>query len=138
MMYATEQAIIDRYGNDALYIVADRDKDDQLDHLAIEYALADASAHIDLYLTGRYTLPLKQTSALLTRLCVDIALYWLGEDRGGASEERRKRFEDAEKTLAKIGSGEVKLTVDSPSSNSTGIAFTASQRQFSRQSLKGF
>ncbi|NYZ68994.1 DUF1320 domain-containing protein [Endozoicomonas sp. SM1973] len=138
MVYAIEQAIIDRYGNDALYIVADRDKDDQLDHLAIEHALADASAHIDLYLTGRYTLPLSTPSALLTRLCVDIAIYWLGEDRGGASEERRKRFEDAEKTLAKIASGEVKLMIDAPTSNSTGISFSASKRQFSRQSLKGF
>lgn len=137
-MYATEQSILDRYGDDVLYTLADRDRDDQLDHKAIEHALTDATDQINGYLTGHYTLPLGQPSALLTRLCVDIALYWLGEDRGGASEERRKRYDDAQATLKKIALGELKLNLATPNNDHTDIYFSAQPRQFSRDQLRRF
>ncbi|MBU2713731.1 phage virion morphogenesis protein [Zooshikella sp. WH53] len=36
MTYATVENIQDRYGDDLLYTLADRDRDDQLDHKALD------------------------------------------------------------------------------------------------------
>ena len=139
MPYASEQDIVDRYGEDTLYTLADKDNDDILDHQAINRALDDASEHINAFIAARYTLPLASTPTLLRRLCVDIAVYWLGEDRGGAVEERRQRFEDAERLLGKIAKGDVSLGMETTLTTSSGSACIISgNRFFSRDSLKGW
>ena len=77
MAYATQQNMIDRYGDDQLLIVADRDNDSVVDAAVIEQALLDATAEIDTYVAAKYALPLSTVPTVLTRLCVDISMYRL-------------------------------------------------------------
>jgi len=111
-MYATQANIIDRYGENALYAVADRDGDGALDDEAIGRALDDATAEIDSYLAARYPLPLTVAPKIIVILCVDIALYRLSPDHG--TEERRKRYEDAVRMLKLISEGKMSLGIEEP------------------------
>ncbi len=112
MPYASQADIIDRYGEDALYALADRDRDGTLDEEAIGRALDDATAEIDGYLAARYPLPLTVAPKIIVILCVDIALYRLSPDHG--TEERRKRYEDAVRMLKLISEGKVSLGIKEP------------------------
>lgn len=130
MPYATQVDIIERYGEDVLYALADRNRDGTLDEEAISRALVDATAEIDSYLASRYPLPLSATPKIVVILCVDIALYRLSPDH--VTEERRKRYEDAVKMLRLISDGKVSLgieTQDLPVQHSE-ISVQASSRIF--------
>ncbi len=139
MKYANTQDIIDRYGVDELYTVADRDGDDVLEHSAIDRSLDDASRLIDGYIATRHELPLIKAPAILTRLCVDIAVYLLGQSGGAATDERRLRYEDAIKYLAQVSSGQISLGIHAgPSAiGGGGVVMTSEKRQFSRAILRG-
>lgn len=147
MTYASANDIITRYGEDFLYTIADRDNDDTLDTSAVESALSDASGMMDSHLSIRYTLPLTEYPDLLKRLCTDIAVYWLSEDGGGATDEKRKRYEDAIKWLERIASGKAELDiVDSgvPDESVPGtvsgadVLVKSNPRLFTRNTLTGF
>jgi phage gp36-like protein len=112
MAYATQQDIIDRHSDSALFISADRDNDAVLDTDAIEAALEDASAEMDLYIGKQYELPLQSIPRLLVVLCVSITLYNLASQSPTAlTDELRTRYEDAVKLLGKIASGDVTLGI---------------------------
>ena len=137
MAYATAQHIIDRYSLDELLILTDRDHDDQPDTAVLDGALNDATAEIDTYLASRYQLPLVTVPDVLLRLCVDIAMYRLAADRTGGTEERRKRYEDAERLLVRISKGDVSLGIPKPPKSSNGAVLVAGpSRQFKRGSFR--
>ena len=149
--YATVEQVIKRYGDDLLHIIADRDRDGEIDQEAVTLALADASGQIDSALAKRYPLPLPIQSrpALLTRLCVDIAVYWLAEDGAGATDDKRRRYEDAMKYLERLADGRIDLPsvsdgIEPPGSgvgsgdSMVGAEFSASERLFTRQTMRGF
>ena len=93
MSYAVQSDIVDRFGEELLYQIADRDRDQQLETAAIELALADASAEVDTYLSQRYTVPLDPTPRVVVRLAVDIAVYRLAQKAQAYTEEIRQRYE---------------------------------------------
>jgi phage gp36-like protein len=133
MAYATQQNMADRYGDDQLLIVADRDNDSVVDAAVIEQALLDATSEIDTYVAAKYALPLATVPTVLTRLCVDISMYRLAADRDIATEERRKRYEDAVYLLRRIATGEVSLGISTPPPSSNGAVVVTSQaRRFGR------
>jgi len=135
--YATQQDIVDRRGEDALYVAFDRDGDGVLDTDAIATALADATEEIDTYLARRYPLPLAEVPGVLVRLCVDIALYQ-GSVGTAQTEEKRQHYEDAVSLLNKLAAGTVSLGLPSESvSGASGAVFTGAGRLFNRDSLKG-
>lgn len=109
--YATSQDITDRNGADQLVLIADRDGDGVADAAAVSKALEDASAEIDAYLAVKYTLPLASPPPLLAHLCVDIAVYRLAADAYVATDERRKRFDDALLLLLRLATGEASLGI---------------------------
>ena len=113
-MYATQQDIEDRYGKDALLVVADADFDDQIDTEKVSKALNDATDEINLYVGKRERLPLPVVPTILNRLAVDIAFYFLSAE-DGYTEEKRQRYDDAKKTLVDIASGKVSLGLQSDS-----------------------
>lgn len=136
MPYTTQQAIIDRYGHDALLLIADRDQDGVIDTAVVERALSDASAEVDTYVAAKYTLPLPSTPEVLVRLCVDIVIYRLSSDAGLLTEERRKRYDDAVALLRRIASGEVSLGMPTPPASSNGTVYTSGPgRNFGRGNL---
>lgn len=135
-MYATKQDILDLYGEDALYAVADRDGDDSLDDAAIDKALNMASSEIDTYVGSRHTLPLPVVPEILTQYAVDLALYRLSGER--ATEERVRRFDAAISSLRRIASGDQTLPLPQPVKRSPKpVLHQGSKRLFTRETMKG-
>ena len=76
MSYATVQDVINRYPNRDLVQLTNEDPAaTTVNDAPITQALADASAEIDGYIEGRFTLPLADPPAVLNRLTTDIAMY---------------------------------------------------------------
>ncbi len=85
-------------------------------------AAADADAEIDSHLAGRYVLPLSPVPRLIVRIALDIARYRLWRDH--ASDEVRRRYEDARRLLEAIAAGKVRLG----DAIHAGVAFAAPGR----------
>lgn len=128
MPYCTRADLDARFGADAV---------DQLIYDAatgapsaarLAQAIADADAEIDGYLAVRYTLPLPTVPTVLARIACDVVRHRLMRDQ--ASEEVRRRYEDARRMLEGIAAGRVSLglpgtatpPVPSLASVSTGAA----------------
>ncbi|ROO28240.1 gp436 family protein [Salinisphaera orenii] len=112
MAYVTVQDLIDRLGEDEVHVLADRDRDGELDQAAIDDAAADAAAEIDAYLGKRYTVPLDATSVprIVKRIAIDLTVYRLADIGGvGGTDPRRQRYEDAIALLKRLASGEISL-----------------------------
>lgn len=110
MPYATAFDITDLYGPDAL-VVADRDGDGSADLVAVDRALASASAEIDAYIGTRYALPLPSTPAHLVTICIDIAVYRLALSADVLTDEHRRRYDDARAFLKMVSSGAATLQI---------------------------
>lgn len=139
MAYATLQNIIDYYGNDQLLITFDRDNNGVVDSEIVAAALDRASAEIDGYLTGRYTVPLVEpVPEILIGFCVDIALYKGAFNPALVTEEKRKRYRDAIRYLEKVAEGRITLGIEKPSQGgSGGASFVAAERITGRDRMKG-
>ncbi len=136
--YASPADIAAQYGAEALLLLTDRGGDGGADAGAAERALADAAAEIDGYLAGRYELPLEPgRAAALRRPAVDIAVYRLAADAATATDERRRRYEDARRYLERIASGEIRLGADALPAPPSAAALPAPRRRFSRRSMLG-
>lgn len=88
----------------------------ELDAEAIGIAFDDATGEMNTYIGKRYPLPLVFSPNILRRYCVDIALYQLGLDAHGNTEEKRIRYEDAIKWLKLVAKGDVELDLSSGAS----------------------
>lgn len=134
MTYATQQDMIDRFGEEALIELTDKANLGVIDATVMASALEDADAEINTYLEGRYTLPLASASPILTRFACDIARYQLFDTR--ASEQVIQRYKDAITFLKSIANGTASLGLDSLSAEipATGNSaqMSASTRVFKR------
>ena len=139
-MYATEEDIVDLYGSDELLITFDRDNDGVSDPIVVAKALQRATSEIDVYLAGRYDLPLLSVPEILTPLCVDIALYKGCANSMLVTDEKRKRYEDAISLLKKIAAGTASLGLkkeEEPASQDCAQV-SAPPQIFSQNSLENF
>lgn len=141
MTYATQQDLIDRYGEEEIVQLTDRADPPQgaIDATAVTRALEDASHEIDGYLAARYTLPLTTTPQVLVRLACDIARYRLYDDR--ATEAVTQRYRDAVRFLEAIARGQVNLGLDASAqapATSGGPDFSAPDRVFSAETLADY
>ncbi|WP_036536715.1 gp436 family protein [Oceanobacter kriegii] len=135
-IYAAQSDISARYSQDQLLLLTDRDQDDAPDANVVDQALQDASAEIDTYLAAKYQLPLPQVPAVLTRLCVDVAVYRLAADADMATEERRQRYDDAVSLLKRLATGAASLGLEqAPASSSGAVFISGGKRNFKRGRL---
>lgn len=111
--YATRDDITSRHGEDMLLRIADRDGDDVVDDDAVNLALESASSEIDSYVATRYPVPLSSPSAMVTQVCVDIAVYRLASSESALTEEMRKRYDDAIKWLQAVAKGDAAIVTPS-------------------------
>ncbi|MCE7915417.1 MAG: DUF1320 domain-containing protein [Nitrosomonas sp. PRO4] len=112
MTYATQQNLIDRFGEDELIQLTDRQSLGVIDATVVSRALADADARINGYLAVRYSLPLAAPLPTeLERLACDIARYALYEDR--VTEIVKERYQDAIALLRDVAAGKAELGLDS-------------------------
>jgi phage gp36-like protein len=109
----------------------------------ITQALADASAEIDGYIEGRFTLPLADPPAVLNRLTTDIAMYRMQSLRPLHDlEDARKRYEDAVAMLIKVAAGELTLGLSADGQEPPIAAVEENvqgpDRVFSRKKMRGY
>lgn len=137
MPYATRQDMIDRFSEVELVQLTDRGnvRADRIVDAVLNRALDDASAEIDGYLAGRYTLPLSPVPANLALICCDIARYRLQHNE--AAEAVRERYAAAIKFLTKVATGEIQLGATAlgqpPASAAQGVVFNTGQKAFGRE-----
>lgn len=139
MPYATLQDLKDRFGEEDIYVVFDRDGDGFIDTAAVDRALADADNEIDSYLTGRYQLPLANVPPALTRLAAQIAMYHASTGTT-MTDEKKERYAQAVKMLEKIAAGAISLglpSADEPPARQP-ITVQASTRLFGDDELAKF
>jgi len=110
MPYATQQDLVDRFGEDELIQLTDRDNSGSLDTGVLDQALADASEEIDTYVGARYQLPLSTTPKILVRWCADIARYHLYDD--AAPETVVKRYDGVRSAMKLLAEGKTTLGLD--------------------------
>jgi len=144
MSYATPQDIINRYPNRDLVQLTNEDPTiTSINTAVLQQALDDASAEIDGYLGGRFTLPLTDVPEVLNRLACDLAIYRLQSLRPIHDlADARRRYDDALAMLSKVASGEMTLGIGADG-NETAIAQGAEEvigpvRIFNRKSMRGF
>lgn len=144
MSYASAQDMINRYPNRDLVQLTNEDPTaTTINDTPITQALADASAEIDGYLEGRFSLPLTDPPAVLNRLTTDIAMYRMQSLRPLHDlEDARQRYEDAVAMLAKVAAGDLTLglSADNQEPPLAGSVETVQgpDRVFDRDKLKGY
>jgi len=144
MSYATPQDIINRYPNRDLVQLTNEDPTvTTINTTVLQQALDDASAEIDGYLSGRFTLPLTDVPQVLNRLACDVAIYRLQSLRPIHDlADARLRYDDAIAMLTQVANGELALSLGSDG-HETAIGLGAEQsaeprRVFSRKRMRGF
>jgi len=139
MTYATQQNMIDRFGQQELIELTDRANLGVIDATVLANALDDADAEINAYLTGRYALPLASVPPVLVKFAADIARYQLYDAR--ASEQVKARYDDAIKFFKALANGTVSLGLDGldvPVADTGGVQVKASDRVFNAGSLADY
>lgn len=140
MTYATQQNLIDRFGEEELIQLTDRSNLGVIDAAVVNRALGDADAQINGYLAVRYTLPLvAPLPAVLERLASDIARYALHEN--AVTEIVETRYRDAIALLKDVSKGTAKLDENGaaalPTSNN-GVQISSTTPVFRRSESGGF
>ncbi|MFC3716807.1 gp436 family protein [Luteimonas soli] len=140
MPYATQQDLVDRFGETEVIQLSDRANTGAIDVDVVAAKLGDAEAEINSYLVGRYTLPLNPVPAALQRVACDIARYHLFDDR--PTEYVAQRYKDAIRFLELVAKGSVQLGTDpegnAPPSAAGAPEYSAREPVFNRDKLKDF
>jgi phage gp36-like protein len=139
MSYATQQDMIDRFEQNEIIQLTDTTNSGVIDAAVLAKALSDADAQIDGYLVSRYTLPLATVPKSLVRFACDITRYYLYDD--AATDEVRRRFEDAVKFLNLVAQGKLSFGPDAnqvPTLASGGPQATGDDRTFNKANLADY
>ena len=141
-MYATQDDLIERFGEKPLIQLTDRTNIPAaaIDAGVVTAALTDATALIDGYLAKLYTLPLSAVPPVLTRIAGDIAWYYLNGERAEKDGPEFRNYQIAVKWLQDVAKGVVTLEADGVPTEEAGggsVRVAAPTRIFSRDSLKG-
>jgi len=139
MTYATQQHMVDRFGETELIQLTDRDNTGAIDSNVLARAIADADAEINGYLIGQYALPLASTPDILITYACDIVRYRLYDDR--ATEQVTKRYDAALKFLRMVAEGKIALGLDQTGNappTQGGPAYDGDERVFTRGSLADY
>lgn len=142
MTYASQQDLIDRFGEQELIRLTDRadPPSDAIDADIVTRALEDADADINAYLVRQHTLPLDPVPRLVLNLACDIARYKLHAEH--APEQVEERHKSALKMLTDLATGKASLGDDDPGAalpnQNSGPQVNAPPRTFSRDTLEDY
>jgi len=143
MAYATQQDLIDRFGEDELIQLTDRTNlpAAAIDADVVAAALSDAENLADSYLAKRYALPLDPVPEVLTRTTAEIARYFLHGRRTEKDDPVTRDYAQALTWLKDVAKGLVELEaagIPPEESGSGQVQVDAPPRVFSRDTLGGF
>ena len=142
VMYASPDNMLSRFGEQDLVLLTERidSVPGEINQALLSQALIDASAEIDGYIVGRYSLPLVTVPTVLERNCCDIARYFLYGDR--APEQAEKRYQAVVKSLTSVSKGDISLGLDGSGDkvdqSELTITIESAGSVFGRRSAKGF
>lgn len=139
MTYATQQSLIDRFGQQEILELSDRSNAGAIDAAVVTRALTDADAEINGYLAAKFTLPLATVPETIVRLAADMARYYLYDDR--VTDAVKDRYSNAIKFLRGVVSGDISIGVDASSAAPTGTGgpnTSAPDRIFTQSSLSDY
>jgi phage gp36-like protein len=142
MAYATQQDLVDRFGEQELIQLSDRadTPTGEVGVAVVARALTDAAELIDGFLAGRYALPIASPPPVLTQLACDIARYKLHQNL--PPELVRTNYQDALRQLKQIADGDFVLQaagVGAAEAPDHGNAVVSGPgRVFSRKTLGSF
>jgi phage gp36-like protein len=109
-MYATKSDLEKRLGADILVSLADDNRDGVADDDIINAVLNQASSRMDLFLCGRYAVPLTYVPSIITETCVSLAVPLLFvRRREEITKEHVSLQEAADNMLNSLKSGEISL-----------------------------
>lgn len=109
MSYLTRQNLIDRFGEQELIQLTDRDLVGVINDTVLNQAISDADAEINGYLTA-YPLPLATIPANLVRIACDMTRYYLYD--ATVTEQVKARYDSAIKYLTQVAKGLISLGPD--------------------------
>lgn len=139
MNYASQVDMVERFGEQELIRLTDRNRTGTIDATVLDRALTDATAEINGYLASRYQLPLTSTPVVLVRVCADIARYHLHDDN--IPDPVETRYKAAVELLRQVSIGRVSLGVSDtgaePTSND-GADIESGGRIWGRADSDGF
>jgi len=110
-----------------------------IDTDVINAAITDAQAIVNGYCMKNYEVPFATCPELIKKLTLNIAVYYVYENRGaGASDAVRQRYDDSVKILENISSGKIQLGVNNslimPRTRPSSSALQVKDRLFYRDS----
>lgn len=108
MSYVTGIDLRKRVSETKLTQLTDYRADGATDEAIIVAALSYASATIDSYAGGRYTLPLT-VSEQVKDLCITLTIYKLHDGRQTMPDQVRRSYEDAIAFLKDVAKGQASL-----------------------------
>lgn len=139
-MYAGKSDMLKRYEAKELIQLTDMAEPatEEIVDSVLENALEDATSTIDMYIGGRYRLPLSAVPKALTDMACVLAYYRLS--RGRTNEAMRQDYEDVLKRLESIAAGKIRLDFqgDEPQSQAEIAKVDGPDRIFNRDTMKGF
>lgn len=138
MGYIVRSDLDARYGTREITELLDTDNNGSEDTERLDGIIEDASALVDSYVAGAYTVPLAPCPTVILAIVSDVVRFKLWDDR--APDEVRKRYDDALKQLRDIATGLMKLPGLSNISTQQigGIEYTETERLFTLETLTGF
>ncbi|MEX2450914.1 MAG: DUF1320 domain-containing protein [Rhodospirillales bacterium] len=140
MTYASQQNLIDRFGERELIQLTDRAEPPTgaINSAVVGQALADADDLINSYVRKRYELPFATTPPALVRTAGDIARFYLHDER--MVETVKENYEKALAFLKDIAAGRAELDVagKEPAPVTDKAEVTGPARVFSRDKMKGY
>jgi phage gp36-like protein len=131
MSYCTVQDLLARGWETELIQLTDKQGVGVVDTVAVEQAIADATATIDSYISRFLPLPVGYKG--MVRIACDLSRYFLYDNR--VTEQVQSRYDAAIRYLEKVAKGEILLGVDGNDEpvNTPGMAaFESSPRLFGR------
>ncbi|MGH9805062.1 MAG: gp436 family protein [Candidatus Acidiferrales bacterium] len=140
MPYCNEADLLNQLTQAELVQLTDDTGAGTVDSAKVDAALAAASATIDAYAGGRYTLPL-QDSEKVKQLCVDLAIYELEKRRRRIREATLAARDAALSFLRDLARGQAVLDQPAgaaPQSTEADVKKTEQPRRFSDDNLEGF
>jgi len=139
--YATQQDMIDRFGEREVIALSDRDDNGVIDVPVLAAGLVAADNEINAYLAGAYSLPLSITLPIVRDFACDIARYRLSSGEVVETEEVRNRYRDAIKFFEKVAAGKISLGVSLLNQQTSMVGSVKSStpnRVFNADSLRDF
>lgn len=142
MSYLTTADLVARFGAVQLALIADRDNNGVADEPVLARAIDDAEAVVNLFVRGRYALPLSPVDPAIAVIVGDLARRNAYGDATDIPESVQAADKEARRQLQLIAEGKVQLTCAPATSSEPAGALeveTAGDTPFfTSDSLKGF